>query len=90
MNNSELKGSQNQFVNGIAKWVYKWQQEKQCIVEIVYVNTKDNLSDAPSRALDIADEIKISQKFQQKVEKDFSLVRTTNLKGKWEVTNNFI
>ena len=75
MGNSELKGSRNQFVNGIAKWVYRWQQEKQCIVEIVYVNTKKNLSDAPSRALDLADETKISQSFQKQIELDFNLVR---------------
>lgn len=74
MQGPKFKGSRNKFVNEIAKWVYKWQVQHQCIVEIIYVNTKKNLSDAPSRELDVADEIKITTQFQLKVEKDFQLV----------------
>ena len=70
-----LKGSRNKFVNQIAKWVYEWQLQHNCIVEIIYVNTKLNLSDEPSRTIDCSDEMKISDEFQSQIEEDFSLVR---------------
>ena len=74
MSHKKLKGSRNQKVNEIAKWVYAWQKEKACLVEIIYVNTKENLSDAPSRFIDQADEICISDTFHQQVEAEFGLV----------------
>ena len=69
-----LKGSRNTFVNKIAKWVYEWQLQHNCIVEIIYVNTKLNLSDEASRTIDTSDEMKISDEFQMQIEKDFNLV----------------
>ena len=81
MSHLTLKGSRNKFVNTIAKWVFEWQLQHNCIVEIIYVNTKENLSDAPSRALDHADEIKITSDFQLQIERDFKLVIHYNYKS---------
>ena len=74
LNAEQLKGSRNLFVNKIAKWVYDWQVQHNCLLQVIYVNTKDNLSDAPSRVLDISDEICITPWFRQRIETDFCLV----------------
>ena len=59
------KGSRNLYVHKIIKWLWEWQQDHECLVTIIYVNTLDNLSDAPSREIDLEDEVCVHPKFLQ-------------------------
>ena len=74
LNAEQYTGSRNLLVKKIARWVYDWQIQHNCLLEVIYVNIKDNISDAPSREIDTSDEICITLYFRILVENDFSLV----------------
>ena len=49
---SEYQGSRNCEIQKILHELIRWQRQHQIGIEIVYVNTADNLADAPSRVLE--------------------------------------
>ena len=53
-------GCRNLYVHNIVLWLWEWQQKHNCKISLVYVNTLNNLSDEPSRILDIDDETRAS------------------------------
>ena len=66
-------GCRSMFLNRIIKYLYDWQI-KNCIrLEIVYVNTKDNLADSPSRVIDIDDEMCVQPQFFQRIEATYRI-----------------
>ena len=49
---SEYQGSRNPEIQAILTELIRWQRLHGIELEIVYVNTADNLADAPSRVLE--------------------------------------
>ena len=47
-----LQGSRQPEIQHVIQVLVQWQRKKQIEIEIVYVNTKSNLADAPSRFLE--------------------------------------
>ena len=68
------QGSHNLAVNDLPKWIYTWQRTNNLIVELAYIRTKNNLSDAPSRIIDIDDENCITPSFNTTIETDFNMM----------------
>ena len=48
----DFQGSRNPDIQEVIQILVQWQRKKQIEIEIVYVNTKVNLADAPSRFLE--------------------------------------
>ena len=48
----DYQGSRNPDIQRVIQALIKWQRHHQIEIEIIYVNTANNLADAPSRLLD--------------------------------------
>jgi len=66
------KGCRNLGVNAILKRLVKWEEDHDCRIDIVYVNTKENYADDPSRKVPF-DELRIHSDFFDLVEKQLKL-----------------
>ena len=48
----DLQGSRDPHIQEVVKTLVQWQRKNLIEIEIVYVNTANNLADAPSRFVD--------------------------------------
>ena len=69
-------GCRAQYLNDIVKYLFDWQVKHRIRLEMVYVNTKVNLADAPSRDLDIPNELCITPALFSVIEKRFHITFT--------------
>ena len=69
----EQYGCRSQYLNDIVKYLFDWQLKHRVRLEIVYVSTHDNLADAPSRLIDVEDELCISPPVLKIIEKKFRI-----------------
>ena len=49
---SNYQGSRDPHIQEVLQELIRWQRSHQIEIEIVYVNTADNLADAPSRHIE--------------------------------------
>ena len=69
-------GCRSQFLNDIVKFLFDWQI-KNCIrIEIVYIKTDVNAADAPSREINIDNEMCITPQFFHQIEQWFQVTIT--------------
>jgi len=68
-------GSRNLGITRVQKRLLAWEKDKQCRIDIIYVPTKLNLADKPSRVIH-EDEVGVSNRFLNQVENDFGMTVT--------------
>ena len=72
----ENYGCKNQKMNEIIRFLFEWQLRHHVRIEIEYVSTHDNLADAPSREIDIDDELCVTPMLLRTIELRFRLTFT--------------
>ena len=58
----EFQGCRNPAINNILKELLGWQRQHKVLIEIVYVPTKENHADAPSREI-YQEELSVTNRF---------------------------
>ena len=66
-------GCRAQYLNDIIKYLFDWQIRHFVRLEMVYVNTKVNLADAPSRDIDMDNELCVTPHLLSLIEKRFRI-----------------
>jgi len=69
----EQYGCRSQYLNDIVKYLFDWQLKHRVRLEIVYVSTHDNLADAPSRLIDVEDELCVTPGLLRQIEQRFRI-----------------